>query len=85
MDAGTSLTRSVHRRQAAGDACGTPWQPQRIMTSQARRLFTAERGLRFGLWLLLLSVVATTRTDPDLWGHVRFGQPPTPSPAIARG
>lgn len=44
------------------------------MTSRPRRFVTAERGLRVGLWLLLLSVVATTRTDPDLWGHVRFGQ-----------
>lgn len=33
-----------------------------------------ERLLRVALWLVLLSVVATTRTDPDLWGHVRFGQ-----------
>ncbi len=36
--------------------------------------FGAEHLLRGALWLLLLSVVATTRTDPDLWGHVRFGQ-----------
>jgi len=29
--------------------------------------------LRAALWALLLAVVATTKTDPDLWGHVRFG------------
>jgi hypothetical protein len=29
--------------------------------------------LRAALWLILLAVVASTKTDPDLWGHVRFG------------
>ncbi|HXE80469.1 MAG TPA: hypothetical protein VNK41_06940 [Vicinamibacterales bacterium] len=29
--------------------------------------------LRGAFWGLLLTVVATTKTDPDLWGHVRFG------------
>jgi hypothetical protein len=29
--------------------------------------------LRLALLLLLASVVAATKTDPDLWGHVRFG------------
>ena len=33
----------------------------------------AERLLRVGLFLLLASVIAATKTDPDLWGHVRFG------------
>jgi len=32
-----------------------------------------ETALRAGLWSVLLAVVAFTRTDPDLWGHVRFG------------
>ena len=44
------------------------------MPSGSARTSGAERLLRAGLWLVLLSVVATTRTDPDLWGHVRFGQ-----------
>jgi len=30
-------------------------------------------ALRAALWLVLLAVVAFTKTDPDLWGHVRFG------------
>jgi hypothetical protein len=29
--------------------------------------------LRVALFLLLAAVVAATKTDPDLWGHVRFG------------
>jgi hypothetical protein len=33
----------------------------------------AERLLRVALFLLLAAVVAATKTDPDLWGHVRFG------------
>src|SRR5687767_8868160 len=37
------------------------------------RTLTADTLLRAALWLILLSVVASTRTDPDLWGHVRFG------------
>lgn len=41
--------------------------------SRLSNLFTAERLLRAALLLLLASVVASTRTDPDLWGHVRFG------------
>jgi len=38
-----------------------------------RSMLTPERLLRAALLLLLASVVASTRTDPDLWGHVRFG------------
>lgn len=34
---------------------------------------TVETALRAVLWLVLLAVVASTKTDPDLWGHVRFG------------
>ena len=34
---------------------------------------STETLLRFGLWSVLIAVVAYTRTDPDLWGHVRFG------------
>lgn len=41
--------------------------------SWLRGLLTPERLLRTGLFLLLASIVASTRTDPDLWGHVRFG------------
>lgn len=29
--------------------------------------------LRAALWLVLIATIASTRTDPDLWGHVRFG------------
>ena len=29
--------------------------------------------VRASLWLVLIAVVAHTSTDPDLWGHVRFG------------
>ncbi|MGH9309804.1 MAG: hypothetical protein ACRD1U_10545 [Vicinamibacterales bacterium] len=38
-------------------------------------LFTrfAQHALRASLWLVLLAVVTFTKTDPDLWGHVRFG------------
>jgi hypothetical protein len=35
---------------------------------------TLDTALRAALWLILLTVVASTKTDPDLWGHVRFGQ-----------
>ena len=34
---------------------------------------SVETCLRAALWTVLLAVVAYTRTDPDLWGHVRFG------------
>lgn len=34
---------------------------------------TPERLLRVALFLVLASVVASTKTDPDLWGHARFG------------
>jgi hypothetical protein len=33
----------------------------------------AEGLLRGGLWTVLVAVISFTRTDPDLWGHVRFG------------
>ena len=39
----------------------------------APRGLTIETALRTVLWLVLLAVVASTKTDPDLWGHVRFG------------
>jgi len=29
--------------------------------------------LRAALWTVLVAVIVFTRTDPDLWGHVRFG------------
>jgi hypothetical protein len=29
--------------------------------------------LRIALWAILLAAVTYTNTDPDLWGHVRFG------------
>lgn len=44
------------------------------MPAPARKIATPESLLRAALWLILLSVVATTKADPDLWGHVRFGQ-----------
>lgn len=44
----------------------SPPRPQR---SQAR----PEILLRVALWSTLIAVVSYTRTDPDLWGHVRFG------------
>lgn len=34
---------------------------------------SVETLLRTALWSVLFAVVAYTRTDPDLWGHVRFG------------
>lgn len=44
------------------------------MTPSDLQPHVAARGLlRAALWALLLAVVATTKTDPDLWGHVRFG------------
>lgn len=30
-------------------------------------------ALRAAVWLILLAAVTFTKTDPDLWGHVRFG------------
>ena len=38
-----------------------------------RLLPSVETLLRAALWSVLLAVIAFTRTDPDLWGHVRFG------------
>ena len=38
-----------------------------------RTLLRPDTLLRAALWLILLAVVASTKTDPDLWGHVRFG------------
>jgi hypothetical protein len=29
--------------------------------------------LRVALWSVLIAIASYTRTDPDLWGHVRFG------------
>lgn len=43
------------------------------MVQTVRAALPADRILRAALWLILLSVVASTKTDPDLWGHVRFG------------
>jgi hypothetical protein len=44
------------------------------VTARARwRTVSVETCLRVALWTVLLAVVAYTRTDPDLWGHVRFG------------
>ena len=43
------------------------------MPRNLQNLFRVEIALRSALWLILLTVVATTKTDPDLWGHVRFG------------
>src|SRR6266567_3427096 len=44
------------------------------MQSVTRERFpSAETLLRVALWSVLLGVIAFTRTDPDLWGHVRFG------------
>lgn len=38
-----------------------------------RRFLTAETALRAAIWSIVLAVVTATKTDPDLWGHVRFG------------
>ena len=35
---------------------------------------SVETCLRAALWTVLLAVVAYTRTDPDLWGHVQYGR-----------
>lgn len=40
---------------------------------KARGLLQPDSALRASLWLILLALVASTKTDPDLWGHVRFG------------
>src|ERR687896_184821 len=37
------------------------------------RFLARPAALRLSLWLLLLATIATTKADPDLWGHVRFG------------
>jgi hypothetical protein len=36
-------------------------------------MFAPERLIRLSLALILAATVAVTKTDPDLWGHVRFG------------
>jgi hypothetical protein len=47
------------------------------MPSPARTTSTAPVELRWQIWLPWLALagvlVSATRTDPDLWGHVRFG------------
>jgi hypothetical protein len=43
------------------------------MPLPTRPTLSIESFLRIALWSVLLAVVAYTRTDPDLWGHVRFG------------
>lgn len=43
------------------------------MPATLQRLLRPDTILRAALWLILLAVVASTKTDPDLWGHVRFG------------
>jgi len=37
------------------------------------RLLSTKPALRIALWSILLAGAAHTTTDPDLWGHVRFG------------
>jgi hypothetical protein len=39
-----------------------------------QRVRSAETLLRISLWAALVAVVSFTRADPDLWGHVRFGE-----------
>jgi hypothetical protein len=36
-------------------------------------VISAEGLLRVALWSILIAAAASTTTDPDLWGHVRFG------------
>ena len=36
-------------------------------------VISAEALLRVALWSILIAAAAYTTTDPDLWGHVRFG------------
>lgn len=36
-------------------------------------MFAPERLIRLALALILAATVAATKTDPDLWGHLRFG------------
>ncbi len=56
------------------------------MSSAARRrLPSIETLLRAALWAVLLAVVAYTRTDPDLWGHVRFGLDTLRDAALPQG
>jgi len=47
------------------------------MSSNARPTSTAPVELRWQIWLPWLALagvlISATRTDPDLWGHVRFG------------
>lgn len=44
--------------------------PQLLFTQQLRNPDTL---LRLSLWAVLIAVIAFTRADPDLWGHVKFG------------
>jgi hypothetical protein len=44
-----------------------------VPPSAPRPPSSAERLLRAGFLVLLVAIIAFTRTDPDLWGHVRFG------------
>ena len=41
--------------------------------SSGRHRPSPETLLRLAFWAILLGVASYTRTDPDLWGHVRFG------------
>lgn len=43
------------------------------VTRDSRASARIERFLRVALWTVLVAVIVFTRTDPDLWGHVRFG------------
>src|SRR5438874_2441475 len=66
-----SFSRKSHRkrenrghsfRKRSGRRCSTVTEPERLPAS-----------VRAGIWLLIAIALLPTWTDPDLWGHVRFG------------
>lgn len=48
------------------------------------RILPTAAALRVALWSILLAGAAHTMTDPDLWGHVRFGLDMLRDGSIAR-
>lgn len=72
-----SLQGEARRRATMGRMPTVAMMGTAIRLTMALRARTSlpsvEILLRVALWSVLLAVVAYTRTDPDLWGHVRFG------------